>query len=317
MALRVTLALLLVAALWSLGLPGRVALEDATPPLGDAAFPAFGESFEPVPLARGSYAVEPAPHREAIERVEALLYRRAPAAPGDASAVESAVARLAEALLASEGLAHRQAGMELLAFAARVGARDDVGYPPASLVDLRGEWETLRARIFRPAPWLRTAAPDLDRIQEPPAAAADPRSDEALRAAAGELERLLARGRREVERLGEPVYDIDTPGRADGGQIRAWHDWGARWREQLASAMAPVWDLSPQPEDPLRAEALRALEDAHELLRRVPDGAGAWPTPFRPAWEARFRAASDALARARATLARAEPRDAAAAHARR
>ena len=49
----------------------------------------------------------------------------------------------------------------------------------------------------------------------------------------------------------------------------------------------------------LRAEAVRSLREARETLRRVPDGAGMWPTPFRPAWEARFRAASGALARVR------------------
>jgi hypothetical protein len=319
--LRLTVVLLLVAALWALGLPGRVALDpDAKAPARGTGLPpdpVVDEAFEPLRPERGSYGIHPAPHRAAIEAIEALLYRRAPAAPGDASAVETALARLADGLLAGEGLAGRQAAMEVLAFAGRVGARADVGYAHPSLVGLRREWEPLRARVFRSAPWLRAAAPDLDLVQEPPAAASDPRSDEALRAAAAGLERLLARGRREVERLGEPVRDPGAPAHTGGGQIRAWREWSARWRDELAGAMAPAWELSPRPEAGLRAEALRALDEAHELLLRVPEGSGAWPTPSRADWEARFRAASESLARARAALARAGPRDDAPAHARR
>jgi hypothetical protein len=310
-ALRLVLGLLLLAVLWAAARPGAVDVERDVWVRGQQADPdawadAMGlpEVFDP-PEPGPSWDIDPGPHRAAIERIEAVLYRRAPADYGDAGAVESATARLASDLLAMDGLRGRRAGLELSAFAGRVGAHADVGYAAPGLVGYRKEWETLRARVFRTADWMRTAGADLDRIQDPAPPPPDPRTAAVLAEAARELERLLQRGRRAVEQLGEPRYDPEGPGRRAPEQIRAWYDWGERWRGDLVAALAPARALDPPPHperESLHAASLRSLEEAAEMLRHVPDGAGMWPTPFRGAWESRFRAAGAALAEARKTL---------------
>jgi hypothetical protein len=307
MAVRAVVAFLILAAVWTLGLPQRVEVDELADPDAIADARGLPDPLDaPDPARR--YAIDPAPHRAALEAVEDVLYRRGPSGYGDAGAVESGAVRLAHEVMASGGLAERQAGLELLAFAGRVGAEADAGYALPSLVRMREQWEPVRDAVFAPAPWLRTASADLDRIQDPPPEPMDPRTDAVLAEAEAELRRLMARGEREVELLGEPVYDPDVPSRSDGGQIRAWVRFGERWRRLLADAMAPVEALSPAPDpgrEPLRAEAVRSLREAHEMLRRVPNGAGMWPTPFRGAWESRFHAANAALARTRDHLSQA------------
>ena len=308
MIVRVTLLFLLAAAWWSLRVPDRAVPEEDLDPEAYADVMGLPDVFERTEAEDGSHGIDPVPHRSAIDQLETVLYRRGPTDFGDAETVESVATRLALEIM-GDGLRGRRAGAELLSFAGRVGMRTDVGTSLPSIVGIREEWESVRARVFRPAPWMRTAHADLDAIQEPPPPAMDPRTETVLRDAEGELHRLLRRGQRDVERLGEPVYDPEVPGRADRGQIRAWYDWGEQWRRRLAAAMQPVDALSPAPDpgrEPLHDEAVRALREAHEGLRRVPDGAGMWPTPFRPTWESHFRQASSALARARETLARLE-----------
>lgn len=312
---RFVLAGLLCAGVWAATRPATVGLERATDP-GDAAHPWADDRDAPFGAAPddppgGSWNIDPEPHRRAVERIEAVLYRRSPGGFGDADAAEGGSQRLANDLLRTDRLRGRRAGLELLAFASRIGARTDTGYVQIPLPELRHEWETVRSRVFRPAPWMRTADAELDRIQDPPPPPPDPRTTQVLADAARDLERLLARAERDVERLGEPVYDPDLPGRGDRGQIRAWYRWGERWREDLLHALASARALDPAPHpgrQPHQAAALRSLEEAAEMLRRVPDGAGMWPTPFRPSWQARFRAARAALAEARARLADAERR---------
>jgi len=306
-AARAIVAFLILAAVWTVGLPDRVSMEPPADPERHADALGVPEVFDP-PAPAGGHGLDPDPHRAAIERIEDVLYQRSPSGYGDAEAVESGVLRLAETILRDEGFRGRRAGQTLLGFAGRVGARTDAGYSVPSLVALREEWEAVRASVFAPADWMRAAGPGLDRIQDPPPPPMDPRADEAILAAEAELRSMIARGQREAEQLGEPRYDPDVPGWDDGGQIRAWYRFGEAWRRELDRALAPVAALSPPPHlglARLRAEAVRALVEAREMLRRVPDGAGMWPTPFRPAWESRFRVASTALARARDHMARA------------
>jgi hypothetical protein len=302
--LRLAFVFLAFVVAWSLWAPGRVDVVERDPErFADAR--GVPEPFE-TPRPGAGLGLDPGPHRDALERVESVLYRRGPADYGDAGAVESAALGLAQEVMEAGGLVARRGGMEIMAFASRVGAAHDVGYAMPDLVRMRRDWETVRDRVFRPASWMRTAAPDLDRIQDPPPPPVDPRSRDALADATRELERLMARAHRDVERLGEPRYSMDLPGRGDGGQIRAWHEWGERWRRELLAATEPVRSLSPEPHpsrQPLLFEARRSVEEAAGILRRIPDGAGMWPTPFRPAWEARFRSAAASLARARSLLA--------------
>jgi hypothetical protein len=304
---RAVVSFLILAFVWSVGIPKRVSVDPDADPERRADTMGLPEVFD-APEPGRSLEIDPAPHRAAIERIEDVLYRRGPTDFGDAEAVESEAARLADALLRTDRMRGRQAGLELMSFAGRTGARADAGYSLPSVVALRAEWETVRARVFAPAPWMRQASADLDRIQEPPPPPLDPRADAVIAEAEETLRRLMLSGQREAERLGEPIYDPDLPSRSDRGQIQAWYRFGERYRRQLADAMAPVARLDPAPDparEPLRAEAVRSLREASEMLRRVPDGAGMWPTPFRPAWEARFRAAGDALARVREQMAQA------------
>jgi hypothetical protein len=307
MVLRAVISFLTLALVWTFGIPGRVEMDEDADPDRWADAMGIPEVFDEPTYSR-AYGIDPAPHRAGIERIETILYRRGPTGFGDAEAVESGAARVADALLRTDGLRGREAGMLLLGFAGRVGARAGSGYTLPSVVGMREEWEALRASVFQPADWMRTADPQLDLVQEPPPPPLDPRADAVILEVESELRRLLASGQRQVERLGEPIYDPDVPGRSDQGQIAAWHRFGERWRRQLDDAVAPIAELAPPPDaerEPLRAEAVRALAQAHDMLRRVPDGVGMWPTPFRPAWESYFRAASDALFRARHQMAEA------------
>jgi len=307
MVARAVVSFLILAVVWSFGIPGRVDVGPEQP--ADAM--GLPDALEAATPGR-ALEIDPGPHRAAIEPIEGVLYRRGPTRPGDAEAVERAAARLAhalpDALLGAGGRRSRQAGLELMSFAARTSARGDSGYGPPSLVALRGDWESVRARVFARVAWMREASADLDRIQEPPPPPLDPRADAVIAEAEETLRQLMLRGRREAELLGEPRYDPEIEGGAGRVQIQAWVRFGERYRRQLDRAMAPVERLDPAPRpgrEPLRVEAVRALGDAYELLRRVPDGAGMWPTPFQPAWEARFQAANVALARARDQMAQA------------
>ncbi|NNL67303.1 MAG: hypothetical protein HKP30_13730, partial [Myxococcales bacterium] len=140
MVARLAFALLLVAMVWTTTRPATVALDPDDSP--DAWADAMGipEVFEPA-VPGPTAGIDPEPHRAGIERIEAILFRRSPAAYGDAGEVESALTRLADAVLRSDGWRGRQAGLDLLTFAGRVGARADSGYSLPSLVDLREEWE--------------------------------------------------------------------------------------------------------------------------------------------------------------------------------
>jgi len=307
MVARAVVSFLILAFVWTVGIPERVEVDPDADPDRYADAMGVPEVFDP-PSQTHAYGIDPSPHRALIERIENVLYRRGRTDYGDAEAVESAAARLAESLLRSEGLRGRQAGLVLTSFAGRVGARADSGYTLPSIVGMRSEWETVRGIVFRDAAWMRSAGADLDRVQEPPPEPPDPRTDAVIAEAEEALRRLMVRGLREAERLGEPIYDPDLPSRSDRGQIQAWARFAERFRRQLDDAMAPVESLAPPPNpsrEPLRAEAIRSLREAQEMLRRVPNGAGMWPTPFRPAWEARFQAGSAALARARDQMSRA------------
>jgi len=309
--LRAATRFLAAAAAWTLWSPATVDVAERDP---DRWADAAGMPEVPDPPRSGaSLGLDPEPHRAAIERMESVVYRRGPADFGDAEAVSGIASRLAQAVMGERSLAAHRAGTELLALAARAGAAADVGYAMPDLPGLRREWEAVRDRVFRPAPWMRRAAPELDRLQDPPPPPPDPRTRGAVADATRDLERLMARGLRDAERLGEPRYDPDRPGTVGDHQIRAWYEWGERWRQELRAATAPLHGLRPEPHaarEPLLFEAKRSVEEAAELLRRVPDGAGMWPTPFRTAWEARFRAAAASLARTRSLLAQtgAEPR---------
>jgi len=312
MVLRAVLSFLVLAAVWTFGIPDRV--ETSTPEAlgrhaGRATLP---EPFEPTerPRAQG---IDPEPQRVWIDPIEAVLYRRGPSDVGDAAAVESAAIRLADSILHTAGLRGREASLRVLGFARVVRARTEAGDSRPSLVAMRSDWEAVRSVVFRPASWMHRAGADLDRIQDPPPPAPDPRTDTVIAATERDLRRLLAYGEHEAELLGEPRYPSDAPGARGQGQILAWQRFGERWHRQIAEATAPVRSLAPPPHpdrQPLRAEAVRALVEAQEMLRRVPDGAGAWPTPSRRAWKARLRAAGDALARARRLMARTAPLDA-------
>ncbi len=309
MIVRLFVALLAIAAVWTFAVPGTVDVDATNDPEAYADAMGLPEPFE-TPRTDRRLGVDPTPHRAAIERIESILYRRGPAGFGDGDAVSSHAARLADAVMRDAGsgnagrLRAHQAGSVLFAFASRAGVESDAGYALPDLVALRGRWEAVRTRVFLPADWMRTASADLDHAQDPPPPAPDPRAPGALADATGELERLMARGRREVERLGEPRYDPEDPRHDAPGQVHAWTRWAEDWRVALHEATSPLdaLDPPPGPDDVLLREAERMVREAAESLRHVPDGAGMWPTPFRPAWEARFRDAGASLARARSLL---------------
>jgi len=240
MVARAVVSFLILAVVWSFGIPGRVDVGPEQP--ADAM--GLPDALEAATPGR-ALEIDPGPHRAAIEPIEGVLYRRGPTRPGDAEAVERAAARLAHALLGAGGRRSRQAGLELMSFAARTSARGDAGYGLPSLVALRDDWENVRARVFARVAWMREARDDLDRIQEPPPPPLDPQADAVIAEAEETLRRLMLRGRHEAELLGEPRYDPEIGGGDDRVQIQAWVRFGERYRRQLGRAMAPVeWNGS-------------------------------------------------------------------------
>ncbi len=261
--------------------------------------------------AESSGPIDPGPHRAAIETIESELFR-IPDAHDDGfrdRGVSGALHDLATALLRVPGIG-RQAGVDVLSFSSRIGSQQDAGYRQLDLAGLRRDWEQIRARWFQPADWMARSTPGLARRQRPPPPTMDPATREAIEDVLADLDRRIARAKRDVEGLGEPRYDPDAPGRSDGGQIRQWYQWGERWRRDLGRTLRPVQALDPAPSfsnpaDLDYAMAIHHIERAIRALNQVPNGAGMWPTPFRGAWEANFRAGEAELSEARLALGKA------------
>jgi hypothetical protein len=244
------------------------------------------------------------PHREAISRVESVLYRRTPPEFGDGDRVSDALTQLAEELAGGDGTyLARQRVIRLYDLIGQASGMDDAGYALPDLGALRVEWEKQRDALFAPAPWFGRSDAPLVSVQTPRPAVVDPRDVARLRHTVRRLEQLADAGEREVRELGEPGYEIEAPGAGGRAQIESWNAWARRWDARVDDALREL----PAP-PPIDAELALVLAHqntsrAAQELRQVPTGAGDWPTPFAYQWESRFRTARQLLDEQRAALA--------------
>ncbi len=165
---------------------------------------------------------------------------------------------------------------------------------------IREHWERIRVGVFEDAVWYRRRNAPLR-----PKSASRPRfdSDHSIHRdfdrVLRKLDDMVAHGRRDAERMGEPesltreYFDNDYP-----DLVAVWNDWADDWEHKLA------WledDLPAKPSNQESAAlyfAHRDLENAIRELRAVPRGRGQWKTPFRSQWDYSFSRAEQHLANA-------------------
>ena len=248
--------------------------------------------------------LDPELYRSDLEDVEAVLFKDEPADYGDGDRVSAALYRAAgRAMAAGCDPASQAKARVLVAFAGEAGAMEDAGYAMPDLGSLRARWREVRGEVFDRAEWFREADAGLAARQRP----APPRADaDAVRDVEQVIERLrdlMRRGRRDVEQLGEPVYALELIGREGEAQIARWQAWSRRWDEQLTELARKLPPAPGLDDDGNYLVAYQNVAQALGALRRVPLGAGAWPTPFRYQWEECFELAERQLAAAGERLA--------------
>lgn len=227
--------------------------------------------------------LDPTPYRVEIEAIEAILYRPTPPELGDTERVARAARELAERLPSDAGLsrvAALDALQRLMAFAAETDARGEAGYAIPALDGPRRSWEALRAALFRPAPWLRSGAPELVNAQRRAPLRADLIMLEDLAAWADALEVLLRAGRAEMAAFGEPNGDAGEGSREDRERIARWQAFATAWEARVTRAGAsgpapPAWDDEAHV---VQAHQFLGRVVHHLRIASVPVGESAVPT---------------------------------------
>jgi hypothetical protein len=237
--------------------------------------------------------LDPEMYRPEIHALENDLYRE----PFDASARDATAIKLddlADKVAQADGVIPTMSAVELrqLAGYTRMGKKANW---------VRGNWERIRTTVFADAAWYRWRHSP-ERLQVAAKVTA-PRNDELRREYARILEKLedlTARGKRDVERLGEPEEITTTYARGNYQYlVEDWADWADNWRYKLESIKDDMPDKPEASEDIAARLAHQNLERAIAELHTVPMGRGAWKTPFRNQWEPRFRRADKQLNEAR------------------
>jgi hypothetical protein len=247
--------------------------------------------------------IDPEPYRQDLEAAEAVLYKDAPAGYNDADQVSAALYRAAGRAMASSGdPAQQEKARVLVAFAGEAGAVEDAGYALPDLGSLRARWCQVRAEVFRDADWFHEAGAGPEaggQAVRPRASAADVHD---VGEVVDRLNDLVRKGRRQVEELGEPVYALEMVDREGEAQIAHWQAWSREWSEKLTDLARRLPPAPGLDDDGHYLLAYQDVAQAIAALRRVPNGAGAWPTPFRYQWERCFELAEQQLGAARQHL---------------
>jgi hypothetical protein len=247
--------------------------------------------------------IDPEPYRGDLEAAEAVLYKDAPASYSDGDQVSAALYRAASRAMAASGdPVQQEKARVLVAFAGEAGAVEDAGYALPDLGSLRARWCEVRAEVFRDADWFREADTGLESRQHPPRPRASAGDVHDVGKVVDRLSDLIRKGRRQAEDLGEPIYALEMIDRAGEVQIAHWQAWSRQWDEKLTDLAR---QLPPAPGLDDNGHYLLAYQNVAQAiadLRRVPSGAGAWPTPFRYQWERCFELAEQQLTAARQHL---------------
>lgn len=166
---------------------------------------------------------------------------------------------------------------------------------------IRENWERIRCGLFEDAVWYRWRhAPQRPQV----ASHIDLQGDDELKREyarmLGKLDDLVERGKRKVERLGEPEERTTEYYEGDYQYlIEAWEDWAEDWRGKLSTIEGDLPEQPSYQEDAALRFAHGNLTKAIAYLRAVPVGRGMWKTPSRNHWEKYFRLTEQQLDKAR------------------
>jgi hypothetical protein len=251
-------------------------------------------------------ALDPTPYRDAIEPLEAILYRDGPPAWADPDALSAIAKRLADRLYADLGPLRGQHAMaDLVDWAGAVGAQADSGYAAPELDAPRASWEVLRARWFRHAPWFARTTAQLVAAQRPAAPTASVVDVLALWDWEAAIEAVSDEGRTALDRFGDGPGDPAAPTDDERAALAQFALFAREWDARVGAldAQAP---RRPGPNaEPNLPFAYEALEQATAQLARATAPDGDAPLPPR-SWRAQCFDAADAhLQAARRFLARA------------
>lgn len=166
---------------------------------------------------------------------------------------------------------------------------------------VRENWERIRCGLFEDAVWYRwrnsPTRPQVASQVQPPGDSQIKRDYEyVLR----KLDELVERGKRDVERMGEPEEITTTYYNGDYRYlVEEWEDWAEDWRGKLDRLEDDLPDQPSYQENAALRIAHANLTESMQWLNAVPVGRGQWKTPFRNDWEKCFRHAEEELNKAR------------------
>jgi hypothetical protein len=235
---------------------------------------------------------DPERYRDQITRLEKVLF--APGAldqPAMAKVVLSArrlsrdIQRWEDPLTAPD----HAAGIN--AWAAALDSESDAGYVMASSVDARLTWQTLRARIFLPAPWFRHYG------DESPPSRVDPQTVAALSDLLTRLKTLTARGKSDSAELGK--ISEEEPVSSEGS--REWARWSRQWLDEL-NELANRFPARPSDQNTKLVFAHRKLEEALANLRAVTVTLNDTSIPYEYERKSRLQVADRELSEAESFL---------------
>jgi hypothetical protein len=237
--------------------------------------------------------LDPEAYRPEIQALENDMYE-----PSFDANVRNAVAikldDLAEKVAQEDGAVTALYSIEMrqLALATQLG-RDDAY--------IRENWERIRCGLFQDAVWYRWRnSPKRPQVASQIEMHGDDELEREYARMLGKLEDLVDRGKRDVERLGEPEERTTDYYNGDYQYlVEAWEDWAENWRGKLASIERDLPEQPTYQEDAALRFAHGNLSKAISYLYAVPVGRGQWETPFRNHWEKYFRLADEQIDKAR------------------
>jgi hypothetical protein len=227
-------------------------------------------------------AIDPTPYRDAIDAIEAVLYRGSPAGWSDPETVSAHAMALGDRLYADLGpLRGHQAMAELVDYAGAVGMQAESGYSAPELDGPRAGWEAFRAKWFRRAPWFGRTTAQLVAAQRPPAPTASLIDLHELWKWAGAIETMVEGGRPALARYGELHVDAAEGSQEERDLVARFQSFATDWDERVRGlgAQAP---RRPAPEgEPNLLFAYQALEEAVAQLALATTSEGDAPVPMK------------------------------------
>jgi len=166
---------------------------------------------------------------------------------------------------------------------------------------VRGNWERIRVGVFVDAVWYRWRhSPQRPQVASHIGLGGNNDLRREYLRILVKLDEMVVRGKRDVERMGEPEERTTTYARGDYQDlVEDWDDWADDWHRKLSWLENDLPDQPEYTEDAAMRFAHQNLANAIRELDTVPRGTGSWKTPFRNQWESRFSRAEAQLDKAR------------------